>query len=94
MKDVCIMEKPSINSGDWLVKSREQPVAAGLMTLVIMLVCMLWFTVSVEEEAGPPDNFNLKEHISRLMQDFPTGILLNDLPTLFKVTYVTIIAGQ
>ena len=36
MKDVCVMEKPSVNSGDWLVKSREQPsqrsVAAGLMT--------------------------------------------------------------
>ena len=25
MKDVCVIEKPNINSGDWLVRSREQP---------------------------------------------------------------------
>jgi len=25
MKDVCVMEKPDPNSGDWLVMSREQP---------------------------------------------------------------------
>lgn len=44
MKDVCIMEKPSVNSGDWLVKSREQPskgnAATGLMTLVKEIVCI------------------------------------------------------
>ena len=26
MKDVCVMEKPNVNSGDWLVRSREQPL--------------------------------------------------------------------
>ena len=28
MKDVCVMEKPNINSGDWLVRSRGQPPEA------------------------------------------------------------------
>lgn len=26
MKDVCVMEKPNLNSGDWLVRSKEQPL--------------------------------------------------------------------
>ena len=25
MKDMCVMEKPNVNYGDWLVRSREQP---------------------------------------------------------------------
>ena len=28
MKDVCVLEKPNINSGDWLVRSRGQPPEA------------------------------------------------------------------
>lgn len=67
MKDVCIMEKPNANSGDWLVRSREQP--------------------SEEEETDSRPAGNFKEDIGKLMQDFPSGILLSDLPILFKQKY-------
>lgn len=34
MKDVCIMEKPNINSGDWLVRSRERASSEGTVAKV------------------------------------------------------------
>lgn len=69
MKDVCVMERPNLNSGDWLVKSREQPPEGT--------------TESVERDNKPSGTF--KEQIAKLMQDYPAGIQLQELPILFKV---------
>ena len=81
MKDVCIMEKPNANSGDWLVRSREQPSEEeGFIALHNFLYKHECFT---ETDSRPAGNF--KEDIGKLMQDFPSGILLSDLPILFKV---------
>ena len=89
MKDICVMEKPNINSGDWLVRSIKQPpqvAPEGLQRDILngYLFIALLDTKGDDRDFKSPGSF--KEHIASLMLDYPAGIQLQELSTLFKVT--------